>query len=43
MLLVEADGKALLARHGVPVPASTLVRPGESVTPRGSGPWVVKA
>jgi len=43
MLLVEADGKALLARHGVPVPASTLVKVGEMFTPQGSGPWVVKA
>lgn len=43
MLLVEADGKALLARHGVPVPESVLVRPGEPFTPRGGGPWVVKA
>lgn len=43
MLLVEADGKALLARHGVPVPASTLVKAGEAFTPDGSGPWVVKA
>ena len=25
MLLIEADGKALLAEHGVPVPASVLV------------------
>lgn len=43
MLLVEADGKALLARHGVPVPASVLVKPGGSFAPQGSGPWVVKA
>lgn len=45
MLLIEADGKALLARHGVPVPSATLVRRGEATDFRiqGSGPWVVKA
>ena len=43
MLLIEADGKALLARHGVPVPPSTLVKVGERFAPDGAGPWVVKA
>lgn len=45
VLLIEADGKALLARHGVPVPPAKLVRAGEAAgfAPAGSGPWVVKA
>lgn len=43
MLLIEADGKALLARHGVPVPRATLVRDAAGFRPEGPGPWVVKA
>ena len=51
MLLIEADGKALLAEHGVTVPAGMLVtdatsggpvqHPGVSLP--GEGPWMVKA
>lgn len=41
MLLIEADGKALLAAHGIPVPEGRLATaPAE---PDGPGPWVVKA
>lgn len=43
MLLIEADGKALLARHGVPVPRAALVRDAAGFHPEGPGPWVVKA
>jgi succinyl-CoA synthetase beta subunit len=43
MLLVEADGKALLARHGIRVPPAALVRQTEGFRPDGPGPWVVKA
>lgn len=45
MLLIEADGKALLGRHGVSVPPAALVRSGGAAgfVPAGSGPWVVKA
>jgi succinyl-CoA synthetase beta subunit len=32
MLLIEADGKALFAEHGIPIPPTT-----------GPGPWIVKA
>jgi succinyl-CoA synthetase beta subunit len=42
VLLIEADGKSLLAEHGVAVPAGELVTapPVECV---GAGPWMVKA
>lgn len=40
MLLVEADGKALLARYGIAVPAGEVVR---SADYGGAGPRVVKA
>ena len=46
MLLIEADGKALLARHGLPLPRAALVRAGEATrfSPDSvPGPWVVKA
>ena len=42
MLLIEADGKALLAEHGVSVPAGTLVTD-PRVACQGAGPWMVKA
>ena len=43
MLLVEADGKALFAQHGIPVPEGVVAAAGASVTPPGHGPWMVKA
>ena len=42
MLLIEADGKALLAAHGIAVPAGILVSDATSAPP-GDGPWMVKA
>jgi succinyl-CoA synthetase beta subunit len=42
MLLVEADGKALFAEHGIPVPAGVVVTGAVPVLP-GDGPWMVKA
>jgi succinyl-CoA synthetase beta subunit len=42
VLLIEADGKALLAEHGVPVPEGVLVT-GTRIDCPGSGPWMVKA
>ena len=42
MLLIEADGKALFAEHGIPVPAG-VVATDDSATPPGAGPWMVKA
>jgi succinyl-CoA synthetase beta subunit len=42
MLLIEADGKALFAEHGIAVPAGILVT--DTVPPLpGDGPWMVKA
>jgi succinyl-CoA synthetase beta subunit len=42
VLLIEADGKALFAGHGIPVPPGALVT--DSVPPLpGNGPWMVKA
>ena len=43
MLLIEADGKALLAEHGVTVPASALVTDATIGGLPGEGPWIVKA
>ncbi len=43
MLLIEADGKALFADQGIPVPASALVTGPRAALPPGTGPWVVKA
>ncbi|HEY2619628.1 MAG TPA: ATP-grasp domain-containing protein [Acetobacteraceae bacterium] len=43
MLLIEADGKALLAEHGVSVPASVLVTDATIGDMPGDGPWMVKA
>ena len=40
MLLLEADGKTLLAEYGIPVPPGTL---DPTVPPPGAGPWIVKA
>jgi succinyl-CoA synthetase beta subunit len=42
MLLIEADGKALLAEQGIPVPAGVLVTDVVSALP-GDRPWMVKA
>lgn len=42
MLLIEADGKALFAEHGIPVPVGVVVTD-DSATPPGAGPWMVKA
>src|ERR1700743_1676706 len=45
MLLIEADGKALLREHGVRVPKSELVETADGpldILGEG-GPWVVKA
>jgi succinyl-CoA synthetase beta subunit len=42
MLLIEADGKALFAEQGIPVPAGVVVT--DVVPPlSGDGPWMVKA
>ena len=44
MLLVEADGKALFAQYGIPVPAGLVLRAGDAPAPLpGPGPWMVKA
>ena len=43
MLLIEADGKALLAEHGVAVPAGMLVTDAAIGALPGDGPWMVKA
>ncbi|MGE0224606.1 MAG: ATP-grasp domain-containing protein [Acetobacteraceae bacterium] len=43
MLLIEADGKALFAEHGIPVPAGIVVTAGQDAAPPGTGPWMVKA
>lgn len=42
MLLIEADGKALFAEHGIPVPVG-VVATEAGVLPPGAGPWMVKA
>jgi succinyl-CoA synthetase beta subunit len=42
VLLIEADGKALLAEHGVAVPEGVLVTDIQ-VELSGTGPWMVKA
>jgi succinyl-CoA synthetase beta subunit len=42
VLLIEADGKMLLAQHGVAVPAGALVTAAPGAYP-GAGPWMVKA
>ena len=43
MLLIEADGKTLLAQHGVAVPACVLVTDATTGGMPGEGPWMVKA
>ena len=44
MLLIEADGKILLAEHGLAVPPATLVTDATAIgTLPGTGPWMVKA
>jgi len=44
VLLIEADGKALLAEHGVAIPEGTLVTDASAIGPLpGAGPWMVKA
>jgi succinyl-CoA synthetase beta subunit len=43
VLLIEADGKALLAQHGVAVPAGMLVTNATIGDTPGEGPWMVKA
>ncbi len=43
MLLIEADGKALFAEHGIPVPDSVLVTAPPVTNLPGTGPWIVKA
>jgi succinyl-CoA synthetase beta subunit len=43
VLLIEADGKALLAEHGVAVPAGVLVADAAIGDLPGDGPWMVKA
>jgi succinyl-CoA synthetase beta subunit len=42
VLLIEADGKALLVGQGIPVPAGILVTDAVPVL-AGDGPWMVKA
>jgi succinyl-CoA synthetase beta subunit len=42
VLLIEADGKALFAEHGIPVPEGIVVTGGVPPLP-GEGPWMVKA
>jgi succinyl-CoA synthetase beta subunit len=42
MLLVEADGKALLRAAGIAIPEATLAASAGPALP-GSGPWMVKA
>jgi succinyl-CoA synthetase beta subunit len=43
VLLVEADGKALFAGHGIPVPPGILLTDTALGSLPGTGPWVVKA
>ena len=43
MLLIEADGKALLAEYGVAVPEATMAIDAAIGDLPGEGPWVVKA
>ncbi len=42
MLLIEADGKALFAEHGIPVPVGVVATEAGTMPP-GAGPWMVKA
>jgi succinyl-CoA synthetase beta subunit len=43
VLLIEADGKALLAEYGVAVPEATLATDAAIADRPGDGPWLVKA
>jgi succinyl-CoA synthetase beta subunit len=43
VLLIEADGKALLAMHGVGVPDAVLASDAAIADLPGVGPWMVKA
>jgi succinyl-CoA synthetase alpha subunit/succinyl-CoA synthetase beta subunit len=43
VLLIEADGKALLAEHGVAVPAGTIVTDATISALISDGAWMVKA
>src|ERR1700722_335584 len=44
MLLIEADGKALFAEHGIAIPAGHLVTAADIIAPPADvGPWMVKA
>ena len=43
MLLIEADGKALLTQHGIAVPESVLCTDFAVGDLPGDGPWIVKA
>jgi len=43
VLLIEADGKALLAEYGVAVPDGVLVSDATIGDLPGEGPWIVKA
>jgi succinyl-CoA synthetase beta subunit len=43
VLLIEADGKALLAEYGVAVPEATLATDAAIADRPGDGPWMVKA
>jgi len=44
MLLIEADGKALFAEHGIAIPAGHVVTAGDVIAPPAdTGPWMVKA
>ena len=42
MYLLEHDGKELLARQGVPVPAGKLLTSADDTGTLPAGPWIVK-
>jgi succinyl-CoA synthetase beta subunit len=44
MLLIEADGKALFAQYGIPIPEGRVIVAGDTPAALpGAGPWMVKA
>lgn len=45
MLLLEHDGKTLLAARGLPTPAGVMIAPGEAPPAAlpGAGPWIAKS
>ena len=44
MLLIEADGKALFAEHGIAIPEGHIVTASDVIAPPAdTGPWMVKA